>query len=266
MSILGRAKDVFRAAPEYQPALRRAGIDVHTVFSDPRIVVWRSLEDRQNCTLDVEMDDGPLRLHIKRYFPQRYGKPTADVEAQGIQALRVEGIATAPLVGWGTLLDGRSFLITADLAGFRDSEKLVEAGTPFETLLGPTADLAAKLHSSGLHHRDLYLCHFFARVEGGTAELRLIDAARVKRLPGILTRRRWIVKDLAQFWYSTQRLAVTEDQRLGWLERYLSRRGLGGSARWIKSVKRKAAWIGRHDERLRRSQPGRNVSLGDSAP
>ncbi len=60
------------------------------------------------------------------------------------------------------------------------------------------------LHNGGLHHRDLYLCHFLGRRdENPQADLRLIDAARVRPLPGPLTRRRWIVKDLAQFWYST---------------------------------------------------------------
>jgi len=30
-----------------------------------------------------------------------------------------------PLVGWGKLVDGRSFVITEDLCGYRDAEKMV---------------------------------------------------------------------------------------------------------------------------------------------
>ena len=32
--------------------------------------------------------------------------------------------------------------------------------------------------------------------------------------------RRWIVKDLAQFWYSTTKLNVTEEQHRAWLAEY----------------------------------------------
>src|SRR6185503_11861775 len=116
--------------------------------------------------------------------------------------------------GWGKLADGRSFFVTADLAGYRAADKLIDAGTPFENLLAPTADLAVKLHRAGLHHRDLYLCHFFARVTENAVDVRLIDTARVRRLGGFLTRGRWITKDLAQFWYSTISLPITDGQRV----------------------------------------------------
>src|SRR5205085_11401166 len=137
------------------------------------------------------------------------------------------------LVGWGKLIDGRSFTIWQDLAGYTPTDKLVEAGVPFDRLLVPTADLAAQLHRAGLHHRDLYLCHFMVKLgedaaDGAATEatdVRLIDTARVRRLGGLLTRRRWIVKDLAQFWYSTTKLAVTDEQRSAWLKRYAEQRG-----------------------------------------
>jgi heptose I phosphotransferase len=163
-------------------------------------------------------------------------------------------------VGWGRLTDGHSFVITEDLAGYRDAEKLVKAGLPFETLLEPTADLAARLHEVGLHHRDLYLCHFFAN-ESSPTDLRLIDAARVKPLPGWPTRNRWIVKDLAQFWYSTLSLPVTDEQRSRWLARYAERRKLPSTTTLRRQIERKSASIARHDRKLREKQAGRNVSL-----
>jgi heptose I phosphotransferase len=165
------------------------------------------------------------------------------------------------------LPDGRSFIITEDLAGFRAADKWITDGYAFEKLLEPTADLAARLHAHGLHHRDLYLCHFFVRPApdgqqgGAAAELRLIDAARVKRLPGFLTRRRWIVKDLAQFWYSTLSLPVTDDQRARWLARYGRQRGLSSVDALRGSIERKVARIARHDRHLRGAQPTRNVSI-----
>jgi len=133
----------------------------------------------------------------------------------------------------------------------------------FEALLEPTARVSASLHSKGLHHRDLYLCHFFARASGGSvADLRLIDAARVKTLPKWLGRR-WIIKDLAQFWYSTLSLEVSDEQRERWLARYAEFRSLGAEtlASMKAAIGRKASWIARHDARLRSREPGRNVSI-----
>ena len=83
--------------------------------------------------------------------------------------MEIESIPTAPLVGWGRLADGRSFLISEDLAGYAPADKLVRRARRSRRLLEPTADLAAELHSAGLHHRDLYLCHFMAKVTADRA-------------------------------------------------------------------------------------------------
>ena len=255
-------RNIFHAAPQHQPLLREVGLDAEAVFDHPDILVWRKLPDRENCTLDAERSDGtPVRLHVKRYPADAPGTSAAD-EVRGVELLQAAGIATVPLVGWGALADGRTFLVTLDLAGYRDSEKLVQSGLPFADLLAPTADVAARLHDAGLHHRDLYLCHFFAKVtDRGTSEVALIDAARVRRLPRWF-RQRWVVKDLAQFWYSTTTLpGVTGAQRDAWLARYAAQRGLASTASLRRAIDRKARWISRHDRKLNAAQPTRNVSL-----
>ena len=251
----------FNASPKYQPILRELGIDAESVFDHPDIIVWRSIRERQNCTLDADLADGRhIRLHIKRHLPERGTRTPADEEALGIRALEIERIPTVPLVGWGKLIDGRSFIITEDLTDYRDAEKAVRDGLPFESLLEPTADLAAKLHGAGLHHRDLYLCHFFVKYND-PSDVRLIDAARVTRLPGWPMRQRWIVKDLAQFRYSTMSLPITDEQRLRWLKRYGEKRGLTSIDRLRRSIEHKSEWIGRHDAKLRMKQKDRNVSI-----
>jgi hypothetical protein len=259
--------ETFEVVPRYQGVFRALGLTGEGVFDDPRIVVWRSVTERENCTLDVEGPEGrPVRLHVKRYRPVRGARvsPAAE-EARGIRALEAAKIPTVPLVAVGELPDGRSFTISEDLAGFRAGDRGIEQGTiSFEALLGRSAELAAHLHNHGLHHRDLYLCHFFVRPDGagGVEEVRLIDAARVRRLPRLLTRRRWIVKDLAQFWYSTLALGVTDEQRTRWLEHYASRRQGPWRKGLVGSIGRKSRAIARHDARLRVAQPTRNVSLG----
>jgi hypothetical protein len=242
--------------------MRVVGLDAEAVFDHADIVAWRKLPDRENCTLDAEANGKKIRLHIKRYLTE---STAAGEEVRAIELLREAGIPTVPLVGWGRVGDGRSFVITEDLAGYRDAEKMVAAGMAFESLLEPTADLAAKLHEAGLHHRDLYLCHFFAKDEGrGPVEVKLIDAARVARMNNFLTRWRWVVKDLAQFWYSTTQLpSITDEQRERWLGRYAEKRDICWLPRLRGAIKAKARSIARHDAKLKQSQPMRNVSIPD---
>jgi hypothetical protein len=257
------SRDTFHVRSEHQPLVREVGLDAEAIFARDDIKPWRTLADRENCILDAAHDDGTtVRLHVKRFPASANGAPARD-EVSGIELLQSAGIPTVPLVGWGALADGRSFVVSLDLEGFRDAEKLVQGGLPFAKVLEPTADLAAKLHSANLHHRDLYLCHFFARfIEGQAPEFALIDAARVKALPGWFAKR-WVVKDLAQFWYSTTKLPVTDEQRDAWLERYAGQRGLPGAeqASLRRAIVRKSAWIARHDRSLNAKQPTRNVSL-----
>jgi hypothetical protein len=245
----------------YQPLLRQLGIDADAVFDHRDITCWRKLPDRENCTLDADLPDfGHVRFHIKRYAASRAGTVPADGDVAGHRLLEAASIPTAPLVAHGNLRDGRSFVIFDDLAGYTPADKLIEKGTPFESLLEPTADLAAKLHHAGLHHRDLYLCHFMTKVADGVVDLKLIDTARVRQLPSLLARR-WIVKDLAQFWYSTLRLPISDAQRTRWLARYGAHCQIGNVASLQGRIERKARSIARHDARLHRDRPGRDVSI-----
>jgi hypothetical protein len=248
-------------AEPYRQILRQIDLGAEIIFTSPAIKPWRKLKDRENCTWEVPGPSGAIRLHVKRFPPMRSSAP-ARLEAEGYRALHERGIPAAVVAAWGILDDGRSFIATEDLAGFTPADKLVESGLPFDPLLIPTADLAARLHNAGLHHRDLYLCHFLARGgENQPADPRLIDAARVRPLPGPLTRRRWIVKDLAQFWYSTLALAITDSQRDAWLERYCRQTRVKQIEPLKKSIVRKSDAIAAHDEKLRRREPRRNISI-----
>jgi hypothetical protein len=253
---------MMRVDPKNQPAFRELGIDAEAVFAHPLILPWRELGERDNCTLDARLHDGrEVRWHIKRYAAARPrdSRAPADAEVSGHRFLVDRGIPTVDLVAWGNLDDGRSFVILDDLREHEAADKLIESGLPFERLLEPTARLAARLHGAGLHHRDLYLCHFFAKVTGDAVDLRLIDVARVRKLPRFFGAR-WLIKDLAQFWYSTLSLPVTDSERSRWLDVYAHARSLAADALRPK-VERKVKWIARHDRQLRQRQPKRNIPI-----
>jgi hypothetical protein len=249
-------------AEKYAPLFRSISFTPEMIFTSPDIRPWRKLDDRENCVWNLATPQGVLRLHVKRYHQTPHGKPFATLEAEGYYALESRHIPTATVVTHGILPQGRSFIVTEDLTGFTPADKLIESGTPFAAILTATADLTAKLHTAGLHHRDLYLCHFLARLETkGTPDLRLIDAARVRPLSAVLLRRRWIVKDLSQFWYSTTAHEITDAERHEWLTRYAAQTNAQNIDRLNKSIERKARGIAAHDARLRRHDPHRNISI-----
>ena len=252
-------RDVIHVDPAYTDLFREIGLDAGAIFEDPRITVWRSLPDRQNAKLDYFKDDRSLtRLHIKRYPP--HAASTARLELQGFKLLTAQQIPCAPIIAHGSRADGSSFIILPDLTGYTPADKLLASGTSFDQISTPTADLAARLHKNNLHHRDLYLCHFMIRPE--PIDAKLIDMARVAQLKNPLTRRRWIIKDLAQFWYSTMAHPITDQQRKDWLNRYCEIQKLDPK-KLTGPIQRKAAAIARHDRQLQKQHPGRNVSIGE---
>jgi hypothetical protein len=231
--------------------LLQAGLDARAVFSDPRIRVWRKLADRENSVFESE----GVKWHIKRYPNGQM----AIQEVQGISLLKDNGIDTVSLTAWGVLSDRRGFVISRDLEGYLAGDQLVRQGGDPKLFLEPSAQVAAKLHSAGLHHRDLYLNHFFLKTTQTPVHCVLIDPARVKRLPWLF-KKRWVVKDLAQFGYSLQKVRLPSDffdQWLGLYERF------GGFPISImrSAIDRKIRWIAKHDSKLNKQQPTRNVTF-----
>lgn len=246
------SSDTFHLAGGFEGDWRASGLDARRVFDDPRITIWRSIAERENGVLDFEPEPGRrTRWHIKRFRSPDRG--AARREAAGIGYLVAAGISTVPLVAWGGLTDGRSFIISEDLRGYVPADRM---GGPGPDLRGIAA-VAARLHNFGLHHRDLYLCHFL--VHETRADVRLIDAGRVKRLPGWPWTRRWIVKDLAQLHYSAR--ILDEEDRRGLWTCYFAARGLAIDAAMMRAIERKSGWIARHDRRLKAKRPERDVTL-----
>lgn len=232
------------------------------VFVDERLRVWRNLPDRDNSTLDATLANGrTVRLHVKRDKFKR-SEPMA-LEARGIGLLESAGIASAPLVAYGDTPDGKTFVITENLDGYSSADRLLERGEALEPITDAMVEIAAQLHRANLHHRDLYANHFYLRPNNaGGYEVRLIDAARVKPLPGWF-RERWIVKDVAQLHFSIQRFVKSPEDSNHLLRRYCELAGRTAASRFLRRVKIKSMWIDRHDRALAIKKPTRNVRLED---
>lgn len=264
------------------------GLTAESVFTDPRVVAWRHLPERENAVFE---HDGE-RFHVKRYL--RGAARQVSGECRGVSLLGDAGVPTVELVAWGVLPDGRGFTFTRDLGpGWVSGQDYLRQGGYFAELLGPTASLAARLHAAGLCHQDLYLCHFFLRTKGdvslattpergshgrppapgrgwtvddieGGWDVRLIDVGRVRRLPAwggplrAWLARRWCVKDLGEFLYSLTEFDVPIREADAWFARY---EALGGLPGLRSAARKKARRIARHDHRLRKRRPGRAVSL-----
>jgi hypothetical protein len=92
------------------------------------------------------------------------------------------------------------------------------------------ARFVTAFHQSGMSHRDLYLCHVFAKLDATGRQpprFSVIDLARAHRLRW--RRTRWLVKDLAQLDYSARQIGATRTDRLRFVETYLGL--LRGAAR-----------------------------------
>lgn len=111
-----------------------------------------------------------------------------------------------------------SFIVTRELAGTVQLDDYLRANPNMgfvrkQGLLRAVAHTARKIHSNGLNHRDLYLCHFLldpvtAADETHPPVLYLIDLHRAqlrKQVP-----QRWLVKDLASIYFSAMDMGLTQ--------------------------------------------------------
>jgi heptose I phosphotransferase len=188
----------------------------------------------------------PLRLQIDRIQRQCASHSRAWWEYRMADELRQAGIPTPRAVGYVEEMSGRierrSALLLEEVAGDamdRTWQRLSECDGA-ELRAPMRHDLAVRLgrfvsafHSTGLCHRDLYLCHIFVELDTtGRKPPRfcLIDLARVHRPR--LRRMRWILKDLGQLDASARQLGASRSDRLRTLLAYLGLQRGARRTRW----------------------------------
>ncbi|MFH5805635.1 lipopolysaccharide core heptose(I) kinase RfaP [Alienimonas sp. DA493] len=204
----------------------------------------------------------PLSEYVKPLF--RLTKPVLGARPEWEAMLRFHavGLPTMTPVAFGEtgpIGNRRSFVMTEALEdrervdhwlNDRRGDRSPETTARRRALVAEVARLARSLHAAGMHHQDLYLCHWLLPPAAGSGPGEpgvpsIIDLGRV-RVHGTLPER-WRVKDLAQLYYSAD--AVPRGDCLRFLRAYLGR-PLGPADRsLVQRIRRKAAAIGRHTER-----------------
>jgi heptose I phosphotransferase len=154
---------------------------------------------------------------------------SAEPEWAAIAALRGAGVNTPAAPA-----QLESFVIMPALEGMISLEDLARDWRGLEgrqrvllkrALMATMADIAGRMHGSGLNHRDFYLCHFLVRDRewkhwqpGDPLELVLIDLHRVQRRDRVPER--WLVKDLGGLLFSALDAGLTRRDLLRFISAY----------------------------------------------
>jgi heptose I phosphotransferase len=217
---------------------------------------------------------GSQRFYIKRHGPspwKEYLKPWirlrrpilgAANEWNAILRFHEVGIPTMTPVAFGQS-GPSSFLVTLAIENCIKLSDWVETYFPLDAmrngvvrphllaqshaLTNRVAEIARRLHNSGMHHQDFYLTHLLVPQADIQGQMYLIDLGRVRQHQRL--RAHWIIKDLAQLHYSARRLPADTWQRFlhGYFQRSLNARDNA----LIRRITKKSAAIARHSQKNR---------------
>jgi len=212
-----------------------------------------------------ETDNPKTTLFLKRYqnipkFNQlknwlaRHKKiSTMACDFEPAENLRKFGINTPQTIAfgqqWQSFFEKRSFIVTEKIPdSFSLEEKLPKKTKNFIENL---AAFVRKFHNTGFRHRDLYLCHIFCNSKG---QFTLIDLNRVFK--PLVFSRKFLIKDLAQLYYSAPGNIFTKTDRLRFFLSYLRKNKLTKQDKIIiKKIISKAGQMARHDKKHGRIAP-----------
>lgn len=116
-----------------------------------------------------------------------------------------------------------SFIVTRELANcvqlddfFRETAVSVQIKW---RIIQRVAEIVRHMHSAGINHRDLYLCHFMLQIPLlDEPSIHLVDLHRAQLRPQVPIR--WQVKDLGALWFSAMDLPFTSRDALRFLKHY----------------------------------------------
>lgn len=224
--------------------------------------VYRRVGERVTSRMELPDRDRVRSVYLKRHGPLTWRERLkawarlqtsvwgARPEWEAILEFHRLGLPTMTPIACAEF-DGRSFLLTDAL---EDCERLdhwlardqQNQPTLRRQIAQAVASFARRLHDSGWHHQDLYLCHWLWPKQSPPDDLHVIDLGRVQR-HSPLSARRWIIKDLAQLHYSSHDATLAE--RCRFLRAYLGRPLCASDKSLVRSILRKSAQIARHSRK-----------------
>jgi len=221
-----------------------AGRDPFEAVEDLKGEVFRELEARRTLRTVVDGRGYFVKIHrgvgwgeiFKNLACLRMPVLGAGNEWRAIHLLEQRGVDTMCGVAFGQRGDNpatqHSFIVTEELVPTISLEDYCGdwlANPPpvamKRALIRRVADMARRMHESGVNHRDFYICHFLLHLEPAPTpenlKLSLIDLHRAQirsRTP-----RRWRDKDLASLYFSALNIGLTRRDILRFLRLYFDR-------------------------------------------
>ncbi len=191
--------------------------------------VFREYENR--ITKQFEAQDkkyfikfhGPVgwREIFKNLFQIKTPVIGAQREYEALNHLSKNNINCPQIKGFGKKginpANSSSFIITEELYGTLSLEefflKNLHKNLSFNqkcNLIKASASIIRKMHSAGLNHRDLYLCHLHVKedIDFNNIKIYLIDLHRAQIRSSVPLR--WTIKDLGGFFHSAIQFNFTE--------------------------------------------------------
>lgn len=200
----------------------------------------------------------PLRVQIKNWLNHRKIQSLAASDVMPAFELTEKGIRTYDVIAFGSrfsIIEKRSFAVIEEIPNAGSLEKKLPEFTNLRDKISFIEKLAAfvkKFHNTGYRHRDLYLCHIF--YDHLNSIFYLIDLTRAFK-PALL-KKRFLIKDLAQLFYSAPASAFNNQDRLRFYLNYYSIERLTSRDKIrIRGILKKVKKMQKHDLKKNRIPP-----------
>ncbi|MEC8860596.1 MAG: lipopolysaccharide core heptose(I) kinase RfaP [Pseudomonadota bacterium] len=255
----------------------RSYLGDHDVFAQAMNLqgdVYRQAPGRRTLRFEVDGHAYFAKIHqgvgwteiLKNLLTLRLPIIGARTEWRAIMHLTELGVPTMKVAAFGERgvnpAQRESFLITDEIAPSISLETYCEQWSSDRPprhyrwqLIRAVADIARRMHGSGMCHRDFYLCHFLlsCRQDGSVATdaapvLSVIDLHRALIRPALS--RRWIVKDIAGLYFSSEPAGLSRTDCFRFIRDYTGQspaKALREDADFWRQVIIKAGRVARRD-------------------
>ncbi|ARN73894.1 lipopolysaccharide core heptose(I) kinase RfaP [Oceanicoccus sagamiensis] len=237
-------------------------------------LVVRSKEGRTTQRFEIDNQGFYVKLHegigwkevIKNLLQLRLPVTGASNEWLAINRFHDLGLDTLNAVAFGKKgfnpASQTSFVMTEELTQTislaKYAERWPEQPPAFlhkKALIEKVAEISRIMHSNGINHRDLYICHFLLDIASGqqaqqaeAIRLFVVDLHRAQIRSQVP--RRWLVKDVGSIYFSALDIGLTKGDVYRFLRGYYQmplRDIFNNNGDFLSAVERRAVNLYRRD-------------------